>query len=77
MFMISYNCRGYNSIKASYIKHLLFQCDILFVEQHWLLSSKLHLLQNISNEFIVILKSGMNDHELLTGRPHICVGITI
>ena len=33
MFMISYNCRGYNSIKASYIKHLLFQCDILFVEE--------------------------------------------
>ena len=70
MFMISYNCRGYNSIKASYIIHLLFQCDILFVEEHWLLSSKLHLLQNISDEFIVISKSGMNDHELLTGGPY-------
>ena len=50
--------------------HLLFQCDILFVEEHWLLSSKLHLLQNISDEFIVISKSGMNDHELLSGRPY-------
>ena len=35
-----------------------------------LLSSKLHLLQNISDEFIVISKSGMNDHELLTGHPY-------
>ena len=68
--MIFYNCRGYSSIKASYNKLLLFQCDVLFVEERWLLSSKLHLLQNISNELIVISKSGMNDHELLTGRPY-------
>ena len=27
-------------------------------------------MQNISDEFIVISKSGMNDHELLTGRPY-------
>ena len=32
MFMISYTCHGYNPIKASYIKHLFIQCDILFVE---------------------------------------------
>ena len=36
MFMISHNCRGYNSIKASYIKRLLFQCDISFVEEHFI-----------------------------------------
>ena len=47
--MISYNCRGYNSLKASYIKYLLFKCDIVFIEEHWLLSSRLHLLQNISD----------------------------
>ena len=70
MFMIAYNCRGYNSIKVSYIQHLLFQYAILFIEEHWLLSSKLHLLQNISDEFIVISKRGVNDHKLLTGRPY-------
>ena len=28
MFMITYNCRGFNSTKASYIKQLLSQCDV-------------------------------------------------
>ena len=70
MFMITYNCRGYNSIKACFIKKLLSQCDVLFIQEHWLLRDKLHLLQNISEEFIVFSKSSIDDGKLLIGRPY-------
>ena len=70
MFMITYNCRGYNSIKACFIKKLLSQCDVLFIQEHWLLPDKLHLLQNISEEFIVFSKSSIDDGKLLIGRPY-------
>ena len=70
MFMITYNCRGYNSIKACFIKKLLSQCDVLFIQEHWLLRAKLHLLQNISEEFIVFSKSSIDDGKLLIGRPY-------
>ena len=70
MFMITYNCRGYNSIKACFIKKLLSQCDVLFNQEHWLLRDKLHLLQNISEEFIVFSKSSIDDGKLLIGRPY-------
>ena len=68
MFMITYNCRGYNSIKACFIKKLLSQCDVLFIQEHWMLRDKLHLLQNISEEFIVFSKSNIDDGKLLTDR---------
>ena len=70
MFMITYNCRGYNSIKACFITRLLSQCDVLFIQEHWLLRDKLHLLQNISEEFIVFSKSSIDDGKLLIGRSY-------
>ena len=61
---------SYNSIKACFIKKLLSQRDVLFIQEHWLLRDKLHLLQNISEEFIVFSKSSIDDGKLLTGRPY-------
>ena len=42
----------------------------MFTQEHWLLRDKLHLLQNISEEFIVFSKSSIDDWKLLTGRPY-------
>ena len=43
MFMITYNCRGFNSTKASYIKQLLSPCDVLYIQKHWLLKDNSEL----------------------------------
>ena len=32
----SYNCRGYNQVKQSYISKLMTKCDFLFLQEHWL-----------------------------------------
>ena len=44
----------------------------MFIQEHWLLRDKLHLLQNISEEFIVFSKSSIDDGKLLIGRPYAC-----
>ena len=42
----------------------------IFIQEHWLLKNKLHLLQNITNDQIVHGQCSINDNELLSGRPH-------
>jgi len=34
--LMSFNCRGFNSVKKTYLDSLLSQCDILFLQEHWL-----------------------------------------
>ena len=53
-----------------FIKKLSSQCDVLLIQEHWMLRDKLHLLQNISEEFIVFSKSSIDDGKLLIGRPY-------
>ena len=70
MSIISYNWLGYNDVKSYYINTLLKECDVLFLQEHWVLHGSLHKLYNISSEFNVYAKSGMKEHELLIGRPY-------
>ena len=70
MFITTYNCHGVKDMKSRYIQHILKKCDIIFIQEHWLLKNKLHLLQNITNDHIVFGKSSINDNELFSGRPH-------
>ena len=53
MFIISYNCRGFNDIKPRYINSLLSDCDIFFCVEHWLLHNKLYK-KNLLGRFITI-----------------------
>ena len=57
-------------MKSLYILPILKECDVFFIQEHWLLKNKLHLLQNITNDHIVYGKNSINDNELLSGRPH-------
>ena len=57
MFMIAYNGKDFNSTKASYIKHFLSQCDVLYIQEPWLLRNKLHLFLKL---FKVIEKCAKN-----------------
>ena len=70
MFIISYNCRGFNDITARYINSSLSDCDVLFCVEHWLLHNKLYILGRSSHGFNVFATSGINETKLLLGRRY-------
>ena len=45
MNCVSYNCRGLNLLKKQYIKSLLEKCHVFFIQEHWLMSNAISLLQ--------------------------------
>ena len=70
MFIISYNCRGFSEIKCHYSNALTKECDILFLQEHWMLHNNLHKLQDINEDFHVFSMSGIREQELIMGRPY-------
>jgi len=66
----SYNCRGYNQIKQSYISKLLTKCDFLLLQEHWLSDGQLTLLGNISSGVLHTGISGFDTADVLRGRPY-------
>lgn len=67
--IMSYNCRGFNALKSSYIKSLLSGMDILFLQEHWLSDGQLQLLGDIDANFLYAGVSGFGNSDVLTGRP--------
>ena len=45
--MSSYNCRGFDVSKIPAIKKLLNDCDVLLIQETWLLPHELQYFQNI------------------------------
>ena len=66
----SLNCRGFNAMKEVYINHLLNQCDVLFLQEHWLSERQLHIFGDINSEFTYAAVSGFGNDAVLTGRPY-------
>ena len=60
MFILSYNCRGFNDIKTRYKNSSLSDCDVLFCVEHWLLHNKMYILDRSSHGFNVFAMSGIN-----------------
>lgn len=69
----SYNCRGWRS-GSHYVSSLLNSVDFLFVQEHWLLPELLGAL-DISDEFVSVSVSGIDNSEILAGRPYGGCGI--
>ena len=65
---VSYNCRGWKS-GSHFVNHLLSQCDLCFIQEHWLLNDHLTNLI-IDDNFSFTATSGINDSELILGRPY-------
>ena len=65
----SYNCRGYNASKVTYILQLLKQCEFLFIQEHWLSDSQLQTLNNICSTHSSHASSGFNNDDIISGRP--------
>jgi Reverse transcriptase (RNA-dependent DNA polymerase)/Endonuclease/Exonuclease/phosphatase family len=68
--VMSYNCRGFNFVKSSYINNLLLNCDILFVQEHWLSDKQLPDLNHINAHFLSHAVCGFDNSEVLIGRPY-------
>lgn len=66
----SFNCRGFNSTKCSYIKSLLSKCNIMFLQEHWLSVAQLGTLNSISDSVSFHATSGFDNSDVLTGRPY-------
>ena len=70
LIVSSYNCRGFNYSKHTYIKSLLSKCHILFLQEHWLADAQLTLLGKLSADFCFTGVSGFGNTEVLMGRPY-------
>ena len=66
--LISFNCRGFNSTKKTYVNSLLSQCDILFLQEHWLSELQLSSFNCLSHYCHGVC--GFSTSEVLHGRPY-------
>ena len=65
------NCRSYNEVKRRiYCSTLLHQCEILFLQEHWLAVCKLHVLNNIFSTHIAHRCSGFEKNKILSGHMY-------
>ena len=65
----SFNCRGWNSGYLT-LSNLIESLDVCFIQEHWLLSDQLCLINNISSNFISVGVSGVDESTFLVGRPY-------
>ena len=61
----SFNCRGWNSG----IKDSIDSLDLCFIQEHWLMKSRLNRLYDLSPDFLNVSVSSIDDSSLLVGRP--------
>jgi len=67
---VSYNSRGFNESRRHYICNVLYACDMLFLQEHWLSDDQLVLLNSLSSEHVAVGISGFGDADILNGRPY-------
>jgi hypothetical protein len=63
--LCSYNSRGHGLDRIEYMRHLMEECDILFVQEHWYFEHDIKLLQESIDNVQVYGISGMNNNKLL------------
>ena len=66
----SYNSRGLNQSKQSYISRLLNRCDFLFIQEHWLSELQLESVGRINSGVLYPGVSGFDNSDILKGRPY-------
>lgn len=68
--LVSFNCRGFNSIKSRYIASFFPRCSILFLQEHWLADAQLNFLGDICPNLSYCGVSGFDNSNVLSGRPY-------
>ena len=64
----SFNCRGWNS-GVHTLNNFINSLDVCFVQERWLLNDQLQKIHEISPDFLSVGVSGMDNSELVFGRP--------
>jgi hypothetical protein len=67
--LCTYNSRGHGPGRLDYIRLLMSKCDVLFIQEHWYFDTEISSLESSIGNIQVYGVSGMDDTELLTGRP--------
>jgi len=70
LILSSFNCRGFNTTKSSYIASLMSHCNILFLQEHWLADVQLSTLGDICPNLAFTGISGFDNSNVLAGRPY-------
>ena len=70
--LVSYNSTGLGGAKMEFISDMLQEenVDILLLQETWLLSSNITKLAEINDKFSFVGTSGMDESQLLQGRPY-------
>ena len=68
--IMSYNCRGLNSIKREFVNTILPDCTFLFVQEHWQSVSQLCDLGTINNNYLAHGVCGFDNNAVMAGRPY-------
>ena len=69
--IMSFNCEGIKRT-CDYVRHVLndTSCDILCLQEIWLLDSTIDYLNNIHKDYIYVGISGMDSNAcIISGRP--------
>jgi len=65
---VSYNSRGLNVNKRSYLRSVLADCDILLLQEHWLSEEQLNCLNTLSTDHMSVAVSGFEYDHVLSSR---------
>ena len=67
--LCSYNSQGLGVGRVEYMSDLLNECDILLIQEHWLLTEQISTFMNRFRNVTAHVVSGMESNVLLSGRP--------
>ena len=68
--LCSFNCKGFNISKVKHINDILLSCDILMLQETWLLESQIGTINQYFSDFNTYGISGMNEKVLIQGRKY-------
>ncbi len=68
--IFSLNTKGFNQLRQDYLADISPFCDILCLQEHWLFEQHLSKVESLLPDFQGHAVSGLNDAEVLTGRPY-------
>ena len=66
----TFNCKGFNVCKVKHIESLFITCDILLLQETCCLHDQVGTLNRHFKDHNTYGISGINDNELLVGRPY-------
>ena len=67
--LASWNMRGHREDRLLYLRTLMSQCDLLFLQEHWCLDQEIQFLTRYVDDANVIGISSIDESQLLSGRP--------